>query len=145
MSIGANIRGIGLLELMLSLAVVALVMVMATRYFIVVREQQRVTQALQMAATTQRAAHTWGIRNPGFPTGGQKLIEELVKAQLLPASYLAYRHPWGGFFDFKSENGATFTFVFNGISAATCELLRRQLVTTNNPPKMGDVTAVDCS
>jgi type II secretory pathway pseudopilin PulG len=94
-------RGIGLLELMLSTAIIALVIIMATRYFSVTREQQKITQTLQASATVLQAVHTWG-QNPQDYTNPFQLLGVLVNAQLLPPSY-ARGSGHGYFHDLKGK------------------------------------------
>ncbi|MFU8797520.1 MAG: type II secretion system protein [Gammaproteobacteria bacterium] len=145
-------QGIGLLELMLSLAIIALIMIMATRYYSVVQQQQKITQALQISAATLQAAHTWGAGQSEFPTKPDELQMALVKAGLLPESYLT--NPWGGQLELKGRetNGPYLGFTFRRIPSAQrkeiCGVLERQLLT--NPPgskaprKFGDVITVEC-
>jgi prepilin-type N-terminal cleavage/methylation domain-containing protein len=95
-------KGVGLLELMLSLAIIALVMIMATRYFSVTQDQQKVTQTLQMVSNALQAVHTWGGDSTQY-TAPKALLGVLVDAQLLPAAYKGNLNPWGGEFDLKGK------------------------------------------
>ena len=128
-------QGIGLLELMLSISIIALVIIMATRYFTVVREQQRITQAVQMAVTIARAAHTWGAGQVNF-TGltREKGLNTLIEAKLLTEAYK--RHPWsvvegntvyvynyGGPHDFAVEFG----YVDTAGKCSSCKMAAAQI------------------
>jgi len=140
-------RGIGLLELMLSIAIIALIIIMSTRYFTVAQQQQKITRALQMSTTVLQAAHTWAVGQTTFPTESEALIKALVAAQLLPSSYLNFQDPWGGFFDVKGKavagapTGSTLGIIMEGAPEGVRGVLQKQLC--NKPPyRFGDVSMI---
>ncbi len=53
-------RGISLLEVMLSLSIIAIILVMATRYFFTASDSQRINQAKAEVATVLSAVSTYG-------------------------------------------------------------------------------------
>jgi len=116
-------RGIGLLELMLSLAIIAILLVMATRYFITANESQKVNNAISIihgiagGAANYRNAHN-GYTNMSTAT--------LVTEHYIPSSFGgsagagAGANPWGGNIT-TSVVGSGFTVDLSGISNnATC-------------------------
>ena len=52
-------RGIGLLELMLSLAIIAILLVMATRYYIITSRSQQVNQTAGLVGVLQGGIANW--------------------------------------------------------------------------------------
>lgn len=82
-----RIRGIGLLELMLSLAIIAILLIMATRYYQSASASQKLSQAVDMYAAIKGAANNY--YNSQSQSGQYAdTIAELVMAGYLPPSYL---------------------------------------------------------
>jgi type II secretory pathway pseudopilin PulG len=80
-------KGIGLLELMLSLAIIAILLIMATRYYQSASNSQKVSQAVDMFAAMKGAAQNY--HNSQGSTGVYaSSVAELVGKGYLPASYL---------------------------------------------------------
>ncbi|QLH41697.1 MAG: hypothetical protein HWD59_02490 [Coxiellaceae bacterium] len=71
-------RGVGLLELMLSLLVILTLIFMATRYFLISRESLRVSQAVDMINTTVNASYKWLEGNPDFLISVCRHYKQLV-------------------------------------------------------------------
>ena len=61
-----NCRGIGLLELMLSLAVIAILLVMATRFFGVTQRAQELNHAAKDVAFMMAGVHNWQAGRSNF-------------------------------------------------------------------------------
>lgn len=79
-------KGIGLLELMLSLAIIAILLIMATRYYQSASDSQKISQAVDMFAALKGAAKNYyhSQTPPTYATS----VAQLVAAGYLPASYL---------------------------------------------------------
>ncbi|MFN7097281.1 MAG: Tfp pilus assembly protein FimT/FimU [Gammaproteobacteria bacterium] len=100
-------KGIGLLELMLSLAIIAILLIMATRYYQSASSGQKISEATDMYAAVKSAVNNYfNNTNNTFPTGSNP-IGPLVQNDYLPDSYLDgnktsstatsnYVNPWGG-------------------------------------------------
>ena len=58
-------RGIGLLELMLSLAIIAILLIMATRYYQSASLQNKINACVDMFAGVQGAVQSYRVDNPG--------------------------------------------------------------------------------
>ncbi len=86
-------NGIGLLELMLSIIVITAVILGATKYYLVAREEMRIVQAQEIINTAAEAAYKWVEGRPDFNYIG---TQALVDAGLLPEKYLGNMDPWGG-------------------------------------------------
>jgi type II secretory pathway pseudopilin PulG len=90
----SRVRGIGLLEIMLSLAIIALIIIMATRYFSVAQQQQKITQTMNMVTTLLQVARTYGAGVSSFPC--DYMTSTLENAELISKGYGTTRPgPWG--------------------------------------------------
>ncbi|EKD75638.1 MAG: hypothetical protein ACD_44C00072G0007 [uncultured bacterium] len=88
-------RGIGLLELMLSLAIIALLLVMATRYFSSARLSQQIAAAVSQVQAIAAASQSYYIGNNNLMTGVSTAIFASNNTYLVnPAS--TQHSPWGG-------------------------------------------------
>lgn len=88
-------RGIGLLELLLSLIIIVSLLFMATRYFKTADENLRVSRAESMLNTVVAGSYKWLAGSPDF---SGLTIPKLVHAELLPQNYKdgININPWGG-------------------------------------------------
>lgn len=86
-------QGIGLLELMLSILVITAIILGATKYYLVTREEMKIAQAQDIINNVAHAGYKWVEGKPNF-YGVSKL--ELVNMGLLPQSYTSKTDPWGG-------------------------------------------------
>lgn len=87
-------RGISLLELMLSLAIIAILLVMATRYYQITRQSQQVDEAVEMITAVYTAGNSWLESHTGF---ADNMITEFIKDGSLPADFANPNvNPWGG-------------------------------------------------
>lgn len=90
-------RGISLLEVMLSLSIIAIILVMATRYFFTASESQRVNQAKAQVTAVLAAATTYGHnQKTGFTS--------ITTSGLVTDGYLNQNNPS------ISESSGTYTF-----------------------------------
>ncbi len=83
---------------MLSLAIIAAIMLMATRYFIIANQNMKVSQATEIASTLINSSFKWVEGQPDFSdfnttTGGG--VNKLVKDGILPQSWNGKEDPWG--------------------------------------------------
>lgn len=135
-------KGIGLLELMLGLTVVALIVVMASRYFTSVDRSQQANDVMSDLMAIVAAADKWVIGRA--ETGFEELtFEELNKANSLPA-HLNETVPTSAFgFAYviidKSYNGYTIrTKMFSEQCAAIANLMTTNQE-TNLKMRSGDM------
>jgi len=106
--------GISLLEVLLSLSIIAIILVMATRYFFVASNADRINIARQEVGELIAATHSWKNQNPTYGTG-------LTISQLFSDGFLANSSnmsqdrskmydPWGQEIGFTSSaTGVTIT------------------------------------
>jgi type II secretory pathway pseudopilin PulG len=89
-----KILGISLLELMLSLAIIAIILVAAMRYYQTTRESQQVNAAAEMVTAVYSAGASWIQFNKDFSGVN---IAAFVSNGSLPASFAnPNANPWGG-------------------------------------------------
>ena len=87
-------KGIGLLELMLSIIVITAIVLGATKYYLVAREAMKVTQAQEIINSVAEAAYKWVEGSPNW--SGLSMDELVTQKGLLPSRYLGKIDPWGG-------------------------------------------------
>jgi competence protein ComGC len=92
-------KGIGLLELMLSLSIIAILLVMATRYFMVANESQKLNNAVSEVNGIAGGAANYDLSFPGYEGIS---ISTLVNGRFIPGSLAGPNNdgigtnPWGG-------------------------------------------------
>lgn len=116
-------RGIGLLELMLSLAIIAILLVMATRYFASARQGQEVASAISLIQAVSAASQSYFVANGNAFTG---LSASALKTQnYLPANTNLV-NPWGGTVTVAggdSSNPTAVTITLTNVPGAACTQL----------------------
>ncbi|HEV2613699.1 MAG TPA: type 4 pilus major pilin [Gammaproteobacteria bacterium] len=92
-------RGIGLLELMLSLSIIAILLVMATRYFMVANESQKLNNAVSEVNGIAGGAANYDLSYPGY---AGMTMTKLIDGRFVPGSLGGSdtngtgANPWGG-------------------------------------------------
>lgn len=61
--------GISLLEVLLSLTIIAIILVMATRYFFLATNNDRINMTREQIGSVVAAIHGWKNQNPQYDTG----------------------------------------------------------------------------
>lgn len=97
-------RGISLLELILSISLIAIVLVGGMQYFQVARQASKVSEALLILKTIYSAAELWRFNGLQFDQSSSPdhsptdpLLIKFARLGLLDAQYAALKyHPWGG-------------------------------------------------
>jgi type II secretory pathway pseudopilin PulG len=119
-------RGIGLLELMLSLAIIAILLVMATRYFLVANESQKINNAVSIANGFAGAEAQYATHNNVYTNS----IKTLIDGNYLPSSFGGGTaedgkgaNPWGG----------DLTLALNGSSPGFIMTFTKVPMGTQNP------------
>lgn len=134
-------QGIGLLELMLSLAIISILLVMATRYYKAARQAQQVNDAIALVQGIAGATANWVIGEEGY----SKLtsINKLITEGYLPKG--SERDPWQGTTE-VTGNSSTVKVTLNDVPYAACISLQKKIQgevstfgTCPNPGKTGPV------
>lgn len=91
-------KGIGLLELMLALAIISILIIMATRYYQTASRSQKVAEAVTQVNAIIAAVGKWKIGKIESDYVGGLSIQQLVDQGLLPNEFKdgAHVNPWGG-------------------------------------------------
>lgn len=94
-------KGISLLEVMLSLSIIAIILVMATRYFFVASSSQNVNKMRRQVSALNSAVAGWKIANATYTplnTDGVKAVADaghLAKSSDYDATAGVLSNPWG--------------------------------------------------
>lgn len=131
-------QAVGLLELMLALALIAIILIMTTRYYTAASGSQKVDSATQMVISTRAAVDEYMAGNPNATVPS---VTELVQAGLLPTTFLNGSNdnnhtvsPWATAptSDQLSISAATGGFSVTMITptASVCSALSNQLQST---------------
>jgi len=118
-------NAIGLLELMLSIVVITAIILGATKYYLVAKEEMRIVQAQEIIDNVAKAAYTWVGGQPNFVelTG----IDVLTNAGLLPLKYKNDNaNPWGGNIKIQpAADGSMIHITFGGLEKGSkaCKIL----------------------
>lgn len=122
--------GIGLLELMLSLAIISVLLVMATRYYSSARQAQQVNDAISLTEAIIAGSENWVIGKDNFSNIS---MTELVNGGFLPKG--SHRDPWHGAVTVsKGGTDSQITITMQGVPNTACQNLASKLYNqTANP------------
>lgn len=115
-------RGIGLLELMLSLAIIAILLILATRYYQSTSQSQKVNQA---AGDIQALIAAVANVRAGNPNGN---VTDTDITAFIPPSWggsMSNANPWGGAYTVNSPGTAPYfvTVTVGGMGNTACQAL----------------------
>ncbi|MCK4608767.1 MAG: hypothetical protein KAT71_04740 [Gammaproteobacteria bacterium] len=124
-------QGIGLLELMLSLAIIAGLLLAASRYFQNTMLSKNVADTIDIARAMSSAGQSYLLTNTAYPTS--EIWDTFVDNGLLPNSFPSNTNPWGGKLTFTgqpadggSHLGPYITLTMNNIPAKACASISGQ-------------------
>lgn len=123
-------KGIGLLELMLSLAIIAILLIMATRYYQSASDQNKRNQAVDMFAAVNGAVEAYKIDNS---LSTPPTITSLASDGYLPPSYSASStaNPWGGEIKITiTPASGSFTVEMDDVPAGSCQAVGTRVNST---------------
>ncbi|MBX9705584.1 MAG: prepilin-type N-terminal cleavage/methylation domain-containing protein [Gammaproteobacteria bacterium] len=147
-------RGIGLLELMLSLAIIAILLIMATRYYQTASNNNAMNSAIDMANAVKSGVKNYMNSNMNSKT--LPTVTELETNGYLPQAYAnpASANPWGGDICIGTPGGtcsdssagsisnSTFAVTMAGIPTAICNQVAARVQATL---AAGGVETATCS
>lgn len=136
-----SIKGIGLLELMLSLAIIAVLLIMATRYYSSASASQKIQAAVDQINATRSAVQNAAA---GISTSSSSAtIGDLVAAGYLPLSFVAGVSnasaaagmssgvtPWGGSISIGNFSTKTFDITMDTPNSQTCTAVQNKINAT---------------
>lgn len=124
--------GIGLLEVTLSLAIIGLVLIVATRFYTSSSESRRIAEAHDQIGIIQNAAERWLLSHQDFSNMTYiTSFKDFVNRDYLPLSYLNNpKNPWGGSITvtyYKASSYPSYMYVgFSGIPSSSALRLQSQ-------------------
>lgn len=121
-------RGVGLLELLLAIAIIAVIIVTANRYYQSTSTAQKTNKAVSMIGDIYGAAHDYAKR---FDYDPSKLsVAELISANLLSKQF--ENSPWGGSLTVgkSSKDAKYFDIRMDQIPGAACEEIKSRIELT---------------
>ncbi len=129
--------GVTLLEIMLVLAIAAMVIVMSVRYYQTASAGQQANSMLQMIQAIASSAD--GLAQGTGSYSGQ--VNSAAIAPLMPSRSLTT--PWGGTVTFGTADASTYTVTFTAVPAAVCAQVKSRL--KGNPKyTAASVDAITC-
>lgn len=129
--------GVTLLEVMLVLAVAAMVIVMSIRYYQTANSNQQANALIQMTQGIAAAADSLAQRDGSF--SNSDVISANVQS-LMPNNSM--NTPWGTVATFTSNDSTSYTVVFPSTPSAVCIQASSRL--RSNPKYQGVTSASAC-
>ncbi len=134
-------KGISLLEVLLSLSIIAIILVMATRYFFVANRNDKVNTVRQQIGAVTSAIESWKSQNATYSATPSLSLGTLSNQGFLAnSSYMVnagtsnatLNNPWGYSISITniSDNGADITTTLPGINE--CKALRNSYPDAQN-------------
>lgn len=119
-----NNQGISLLELMLSLAIIAILLVTATRYYNATRNSQHVNEAAEMITAVYAAAQSW-LANDQLKS--QNMIPDFTNIGMLPKQFTNPNiNPWGGTITAMGQSATSLLVTLTQVPTTDCNELLQQ-------------------
>lgn len=115
--------GFGLLELMLSMVIVALLLIMATRYYQSARSNARVNQAVSLVATMVSAANNIALGSGGYANVTAAGLYPYMPVSAQKGDSNTIVSPWQGAVTTASPTDKSFQINFAGLPQNDCHKL----------------------
>jgi type II secretory pathway pseudopilin PulG len=131
-----SMLGVTLLEIMLVLAIAAMVIVMSIRYYQSATSSQQANSALAQIQSITAAADSIAQGAGGYTTS---TISASNISPLLPKNGLVT--PWNGGVAFSNITATKYTVTLSNTPAAVCPILKTKLAVNSHY----DVTATTCT
>jgi type II secretory pathway pseudopilin PulG len=125
------LSGISLLELMLSLTIITIFLISATRYYQTTQTTRKINNAVQSLQAIYAAKEKYATDNSTTPT-----IANLIANSLLPSNFTVFANPWGGAAGDFSDSivGTKLQVVFKNVPTNACNNIKSKIDTNINPP-----------
>jgi type II secretory pathway pseudopilin PulG len=134
-----SVLGVTLLEVMLVLAVAAMIIVMSVRYYQSATANQQANSALQITQGITAAADGLAQATGSYVTGG---VATATVAGLMPGGGVTITAPWGGLVTLGGVTASTYVVTFGSTPVQVCSILKSRLV---GNPKYTLVSANACT
>jgi Tfp pilus assembly protein PilE len=119
--------GISLLEVMLSLAIIAIILVMATRYFTITMHSEQGNEGVRTLQTVMKGSDDWfwtyktyqsSTNNPDIS------ITALANLGLVPKNFTEPNaNPWGGTIEVTPTSATEVSITLTNLNLASCQNL----------------------
>ena len=125
--------GFGLLELMLSMVIVALLLIMATRYYQSARSNARVNQAIGLIGSIVSAANGVSLANGNYSTISDSTLIPYLSPNFVSGTgkNQTIQDPWGNTVTVTSNGATNFTIALASIPTDDCTKLSNALGQNN--------------
>jgi len=125
-----NQRGIGLLELMLSLAIISVLLLMATRYYKSADQGQKVSNAISLITGIAGAGAQYLSTHPKEKPTDLNL-QVLTNDGYLSKEFSTMSNPWGGTIKVSGSDAGLVTITLEGVPGGPCRILQSSFSDTN--------------
>lgn|SRR3989338_7221836 len=113
--------GISLLEVMLSITVIAIIVLTATRYYSSTSSSRKVNDATQIIKNVNAALDEWQNMMKNNQTPPVLSTVALVNVGLLPANFAATgANPWGGSIQTTISRSGQYTITLTSVPQGDC-------------------------
>lgn len=134
--------GISILELLLALAIIAILLVMAVRYFELTRVAQQINDALHIISNIDTASESWLATHDDFTN---VTLQSFIDDSLVPANF-AQQHvnPWNGDIEINAneKNNLALDISFTNVPKNICQDLKNNVM-QHYPNSTADCDAND--
>ena len=116
----ATAAGIGLLELMLALAIIAALLITATRYYQIASDARKVSEAVEIVQAMYSAGEQWKQTRGDF-IPQENVLTEFVVDNLIPSDFVnPHVNPWGGAIVAVADSATQLKLTLTNVSYAAC-------------------------
>lgn len=134
-----SMHGVTLLEIMLVLAIAAMIIVMSVRYYQSATSSQQANSILQQIQAITAAADGLAQASGSYTSAS---VSNSSLSPLLPANGLV--SPWGGAINVTGATATSYNVNIAGVPAGVCPLLVSKLAANNHYSDMSPATAAGC-
>lgn len=119
-----SVLGVTLLEIMLVLAIAAMIIVMSVRYYQSATANQQANAVLQMVSGITAAADSLAQSTGNYSQATQASIESLMPNQSMQT-------PWGGTITVSGGSGSTYQVSISSTPVPVCVLMKARLTASS--------------
>lgn len=139
--------GISLLEVMLSLSIIAIILVMATRYFAITMQSEKTNEAVKILQTVVKASDDWYYTYKTYQKSANNpdiSIAALINLGMVPKNYVeTTANPWGGAIEISPRDANHVSIQLTEISSPACQNLISVVTTFGLKNALCSITSKD--
>lgn len=137
-----SMLGVTLLEIMLVLAIAAMIIVMSVRYYQSASSSQQANALLEQLQAITAAADGLAQASGSYSVAA---ISSTTLKPLMPGGDHAFTTPWGTKITVGSPTGSTYNVTVEKAPAGVCPLVISKLVTNNHYASLNPSAPTGCS